>query len=115
MIDITLAWFPALKILFTIGFIYGGYYFYKTKRYKVSVFYALILALFWIIMPIKYDGTNITQHNIQTQNQRTIDYKSVTSDAIIYTTKKPTFEERMKAEDERSEDANQKIIDEIIK
>ncbi len=115
MMDITLAWFPILKILFTIGFIYGGYYFYKTKKYKISAYYAFILILFWILIPIKYDGTNSTQHNIRTQNQRTMQYESVTSDAKIIQTKKPTFAERMKLEDERSIKANTKITNEIIK
>jgi len=115
MMDITLIWFPALKMLFTLLMIYMGVYFIKKKKYRLSAYYAFVLLLFWILMPIKYDGTNITERNIQTQNQRTINYKSVTSDAIIIQTKKPTFAERMKAEDKRSKNANIKVQNEIVK
>ena len=80
---------------------------------KTSAFYAIALIVFWSLSPIKYDGTNSTQHKLQSVKAKTIQYRNV--DATIVETKKLTFDERMAAEDARSKAANKKVHDEIVK
>ena len=113
--DITLIWFPLLKAFVTLGLIYGVIYFIRRKFYKVAGWYGFILIMFWIFMPIKYDGTNSVERHQVTQQMRTADYKSVTSDATVVHVKKLTFDERMALEAQRSKEANERISNEIIK
>jgi len=113
--DLMIGWFPALKFMVTAIFIWVAYYFFKSGRTKWGMWYLLLLVLFWYFAPIKYDGTQTKTYHKTSENQRTVEYKSVTSDAKIVTTKKQTFAERMKAENARSLMANQKVTDEIVK
>jgi hypothetical protein len=113
--DITIIWFPLMKFGITSILIYGVYYFFKTKRKTMAVWYTVMLVAFWIFAPLKYDATNSVERNKVTQKQRTWQYKSVTSDAKEIHTVKPTFEELMIEESARSEKANKVVTDEIVK
>ena len=113
--ELTLIWFPILKFLISIGLAYGVYYFFKKGNNKIGIIYTVSLVIFIIFIPIKYDGTNIKEYHIQSVKQRTNQYKSVMSEANIVTTKKLSFEERMKVESERSTKANKEVKNEIVK
>jgi len=112
--DITLIWFPLMKMIVTLILGYGAYYFIKTKREKVAIWYVFLLTLFWIFMPIKYDATNSVERHEVTQKMRTEQYKEVRREATVKQTTKPTFQERMDAESKRSTQANEKVRDGII-
>ena len=113
--EITLIWFPLMKAIFTAILIYGAYYFFKTGRRTIGFWYTGMIVVFWIFMPIKYDGTNSVIQGELNRDARTQQYKEVAIDKTVTHTKKPTFAERMKAEDERSAVANTKVLDEIVK
>lgn len=113
--DITLIWFPVLKGIITLGLLYGVYYFIKTNRTTVGLWYVGILVFFWVLTPFRYDGTNSVKQNVQAQELRTDQYKEVAIEKTVVTTTKPTFAERLEAEQERSHRENMKVIDEILK
>lgn len=112
--DITVIWFPAMKMAVTLGLLYGAYFFIKTKRNKVGTFYIAMLIAFWILMPIKYDGTNSVERSVATQEMRTQQYKEVREDKVVVQTPKPSFEERMALELARSIKANKRVTNEIV-
>ena len=113
--ELTFIWFQLAKFIITIAFIYLIYIMYKKNYTKVSITLALLLGLFWVFMPIKYDGTNTSKNHQVTQDQRTRQYRTVTMDAIIIEDRKPTFKERMEAEELRSTEATKKTYNEIVK
>ena len=113
--DLTIAWFPTLKLLFGLGLIGISFYFYKKEKIKLAIGFAILALFLMILSPVKYDGTNSTKYNIKAQKDRTGFYNSVTSEARIIETRTPTFKERMDEESKRSIKANNKIINEILK
>jgi len=112
--NITLIWFPIAKLLLTIGLLYGVYFFVKKKQLKTALFFGITIVLFWLMSPVKYDGTNSVQRSIETQQLRTIEYDTTTDSSDIVHTSKLSFEERMLLEEQRSNKANQKIQKDII-
>tara|TARA_R110000772_G_scaffold5454_4_gene19506 strand:+ start:14590 stop:14937 length:348 start_codon:yes stop_codon:yes gene_type:complete len=115
MLDITLIWFPLLKFAFTAFLLYMGYYFFKKKNNLVGTWYLITIVLFWVFMPIKYDGTNSVERNVVAQEMRTQEYKEVREDKVIIKTSVPTFVERMRTENARSLEANKAVTNEIVK
>lgn len=113
--DFMIGWFPALKFLITVVLIAVAIFSYKKGWTKFAIGYMIALVLFWYFAPIKYDGTKTKTHNIKTQKMRTQEYKDVTYKAVIHKTVKPTFAERMAAENARSLEANLKVTNEIVK
>ncbi len=112
--DITLIWFPITKFILTIGLSWTTYYLYNKGKKKWATFQLVLLAIVWLFNPIKYDGTNIKDNHIMTEQERTIQYRRIREDSAPVYTKKLSFEERLKAEEEYSRKANQKVKDEII-
>jgi len=113
--DITLIWFPLLKFIVTAGLLYGVYYFFSKKNTAIGIWYLVLIGIFWAFMPIKYDGTNSVERSKSTQKMRTAEYRNVVKTTEVVHTKKPTFAERMAAEEARSAEANQKVTNEIVK
>ena len=112
--DVTLIWFPLMKAVFTALLIYGAYYFWKKEKTIIAIWYTVLVLVFWLMMPIKYDGTNSVERSVVTQQMRTEQYDEVKELAVVIETKKPTFTERLEAEAMRSEIEDAKTRGELI-
>lgn len=100
------AWYP--MIVGTIGLIYVGliYLTASQKMYKTAIVLAVVGGVFTVFGPIKIDGTNTKLNNQITVKERTQEYNAVQEEKKVIHTVKPTFAERMAAENARSLEAN---------
>jgi len=111
--ELTVAWFPILKMVIAVALIVMNVYLYKKGMKKTGIAVTVVILVIAWFIPVRYDGTNTSSNHKRTEQARTIEYKNV--DRVIVTTIKPTFAERMEAERARSNEANQKVYDEIVK
>lgn len=109
-----IAYYPLLKFALVFLVFAGAVYAYTKRHFKTAGALAVLIAIFMIFAPVKIDGTNVDKHNKRQHEVRTQEYKSVTSDAVIVHVKKPTFQERMAAENARSLNANASTLDGLI-
>ena len=113
--DFMIAYFPMIKGAIGLLLIVAIYFSFKKKLNKLGFALLAFGVVFTWYSPVKIDGTNTAKSHKATERQRTSEYNSVTSDAVIVTTKKLTFSERMEAEELRSTKANQRVVSEIVK
>ncbi len=111
--DFYINYFPILKVVFGFGTLALGVWFYKKKLYKAMYTLAIFAGTVLWFSPIKYDGTQTNTHHQNQVNQVTQKYLDVSSEKAI--TYKKNLSEIIKEEEARSDKANQKVINEIIK
>ena len=113
--DVMVGWFPIAKLIIAVFLVGVNIYLYRKGKQRLAVtMFVILLVLFWFA-PVKYDGTNTKQNHQRTVTERTNEYREVAHEAVVVTTKKKTFAERMAEEEARSQKENQKVQDEISK
>jgi len=113
--EFMIAWYPLARFFFFGTIIAIALFLLYKKWYKTSGTLFMALFLFHIFAPVKIDGTQSQSAHKAEVAERTQEYKIVESEKTIVTTKKPTFEERMAAEEARSASANNKVENEMLK
>lgn len=108
------AYYPVVIGLIGLIYITMIYFVGKKGMFKTAVAMSLFGAFMVIYGPIKIDGTNTKKNHQVTSKQRTAEYVEVTSTRKVVETTKPTFAERMAAEEARSDKATLKTRDEIL-
>ncbi len=113
--EFMVAWFPAVKLAVLGAFIGAVIFAVKKKWHKTALALMVVGFLFWWLAPVKYDGAETAKHHKQTHKQRTTEYKYVSDEAKVVTTKKKSLAEVLAEEEDRSKKANQEIQNEINK
>ncbi len=107
------AWFPIAKGIVIFVMLATIVFLVRKRWYKASFVFGAVMIALAIYSPVKIDGTNTKAHHKVTHAERTAEYIDVAEEAVVVTTKKETFQERMAKEDARSKEKNKDIMYEI--
>ena len=111
--EFMVSWYPTARIILLFAYLGFAIFLFRKKWEKTAMFLFVFGLMFAWLSPIKIDGTEShAAHRAEVQ-QRTQEYNGVQEDKVVVTTHKPTFKERMAAEELRSDVANKKLSEEI--
>ena len=111
--EFMIAWYPAAKFFTFLTVLVIFILLLRRKSYKAATAWISIWSIFLYLAPIKIDGTESKKaHRIEVQ-QATQYHQQISTRTAEVITSKPSFEERMAAEEARSAKANKVVQDEI--
>lgn len=113
--EFMIAWYPLARFFFFGTLISIAFLLLYKKWYKTSGTLFVALLLFTWFAPVKIDGTQSKSAHKAEVYERSQEYRIVEDEKVVVTTDKPTFAERMAAEEKRSSTANKKVEDEMLK
>ena len=112
--DFYVAYYPMIIAFVQLLILFASYKLWRAGKYKSAAALVFASAVLYIYAPVKIDGTKTKQYHKHSVAERVSEYREISKDATIIETKKPTFEERMKAEAERSKAENEQIEKELL-
>ena len=114
MMDFYVAYYPMIVALLQFVILFASYKLWRSGKYKSAAALVFASAVLYIYAAVKIDGTKTKQYHKHSVAERVSEYRETSRNEEIVETKKPTFEERMKAEAERSKAENEQIEKEML-
>lgn len=113
MPDILIAWYPLFKFLVGLTFVGILVLLGKHKMYKSFVAIMFLSVIVGYTMPVRIDGTNTADNHKITESYQQTKYKEIERETPLTMTPTPTFQQRMEAENNRSNKANAEVQKEV--
>jgi len=114
MMDFYVAYYPMIIAALQFIILFASYKLWRAEKFKTAFALVAISASIFFFAPVKIDGTKTKQYHKHSVAERVSEYREISRNAEVLRTKKPTFEERMKAEEERSRSENKKIEEDML-
>ena len=113
--DFMVAYYPAFYFFAALALITSVVWLVKEQKYKLAAAMTFAILVFMYLAPVKIDGTETAKYHKSQEHQRDSQYSATIRELPPIHIVKPEFDDRMKAEEERSDAANAKIEAEISK
>jgi hypothetical protein len=107
--EVTFAWFILAKAGLAVLLAGLAHFTYNRGFKKVAYGLGLLVAIWIVFAPVKYNGANSDTYSKQNEQQVVSKYAEVDTEVKVF--KKPTFKERMAEEEARALKANDKITE----
>ena len=113
--EVTFQYFLLLKIVVGLSLLLGAYYLRKKGYNKLSYAALGIFGVLLVFSPVKIDNTHTDDVNKQREKAMSFEHEEKAESEPTVHTKKLSFAEKMAAESNRSQRANEVVQDEIVK
>lgn len=111
--ETTIAIYPIVKYLVSILLLGGMVLLFYKGYIKSAAAVLFIVWSFYILIPVKINGTNSVTHNRAVEKMQDKAMQERTEEKVVVHTPTSTFEERLAQEAKRSIELNNNIQEEI--